>query len=200
MTSESICSDMAWTRKLTETPHRAIFKDARFCFLLFGTSIALFPLFVPPFFLPLFAGSVGLSTTTSSYLLAGAFKSDFVLTLHILRIVFCSYRLQSRIGRRSYRIWTIRRFATRQPELSPNLPRTCNGQLSSDMAFCNDSRSTCYFRGCQRILRWRAIFINAWSHHISLRSKSSQRHLLDAYVTFLFRHFVEPELTSFSAL
>ncbi|GAA5825756.1 hypothetical protein JCM5353_001414 [Sporobolomyces roseus] len=50
---------------------KAIFKDARFCFLLFGTSIALFPLFVPPFFLPLFAGSVGLSTTTSSYLLAG---------------------------------------------------------------------------------------------------------------------------------
>ncbi|GAA6061655.1 hypothetical protein JCM10212_002532 [Sporobolomyces blumeae] len=50
---------------------RSMFRDARFCFLLAGTSIALFPLFVPPFFLPLFATSVGLSATTSSYLLAG---------------------------------------------------------------------------------------------------------------------------------
>ncbi|GAA6009298.1 hypothetical protein JCM11491_004264 [Sporobolomyces phaffii] len=50
---------------------KSMFKDARFCFLLFGTSIALFPLFVPPFFLPLFATSVGLSAKTSSYLLAG---------------------------------------------------------------------------------------------------------------------------------
>ncbi|GAA5840664.1 hypothetical protein JCM3766R1_000503 [Sporobolomyces carnicolor] len=50
---------------------KSMFRDARFCFLLAGTSIALFPLFVPPFFLPLFATSVGFTAKTSSYLLAG---------------------------------------------------------------------------------------------------------------------------------
>ncbi|GAA5934047.1 uncharacterized protein JCM15063_000540 [Sporobolomyces koalae] len=72
-------SAMVLRSKLPKKPFRtggpvfdkAMFKDKRFCFLLLGTSIALFPLFVPPFFLPLFATSVGLSSTTSSYLLAG---------------------------------------------------------------------------------------------------------------------------------
>ncbi|KAJ1549960.1 hypothetical protein HK405_001775, partial [Cladochytrium tenue] len=47
-----------------------LFKDVRFTLLLVGSAIALFPLFVPPFFLPLFASSVGLSTTISSLILA----------------------------------------------------------------------------------------------------------------------------------
>ncbi|KAI9357559.1 putative monocarboxylate transporter [Zopfochytrium polystomum] len=47
------------------------FKDRRFALLVVGSSIALFPLFVPPFFLPLYAGSVGLSPAVSSVILAG---------------------------------------------------------------------------------------------------------------------------------
>ncbi|KAI9360758.1 putative monocarboxylate transporter [Zopfochytrium polystomum] len=47
------------------------FQDKRFILLLVGSSIALFPLFVPPFFLPLYANSVGLSTSMSSLVLAG---------------------------------------------------------------------------------------------------------------------------------
>ncbi|KAJ1566334.1 hypothetical protein HK405_010212, partial [Cladochytrium tenue] len=49
---------------------RTLFKDKRFTLLLVGSAIALFPLFVPPFFLPLYASSVGLSTTVSSLILA----------------------------------------------------------------------------------------------------------------------------------
>ncbi|GAA5956637.1 hypothetical protein JCM8115_000631 [Rhodotorula mucilaginosa] len=49
----------------------ALFKDVRFILLLIGTAVAIFPLFVPPFFLPLYGTSIGLSTTTSSFLLAG---------------------------------------------------------------------------------------------------------------------------------
>ncbi|GAA6040674.1 hypothetical protein JCM8097_000870 [Rhodosporidiobolus ruineniae] len=49
----------------------SLFKDARFTLLLLGTSIALFPLFVPPFFLPLYGSSIGLSASTSSLILAG---------------------------------------------------------------------------------------------------------------------------------
>lgn len=48
----------------------SLFKDTRFNLLLVGTATALFPLFVPPFFLPQYGTSVGLSTTTSSLLLA----------------------------------------------------------------------------------------------------------------------------------
>ncbi|KAI9315803.1 major facilitator superfamily domain-containing protein [Zopfochytrium polystomum] len=43
----------------------------RFTLLLVGSSVALFPLFVPPFFLPLYATSVGLSPTVASVILAG---------------------------------------------------------------------------------------------------------------------------------
>ncbi|GAA6020556.1 hypothetical protein JCM10207_008667 [Rhodosporidiobolus poonsookiae] len=49
----------------------SLFKDIRFTLLLIGTAIALFPLFVPPFFLPLYGTSLGLSASTSSLLLAG---------------------------------------------------------------------------------------------------------------------------------
>ncbi|KAI5479812.1 hypothetical protein MNV49_002624 [Pseudohyphozyma bogoriensis] len=49
----------------------SMFKDARFPLLLAGSCLAVFPLFIPPFFLPLYAGAIGLSTSTSSLLLAG---------------------------------------------------------------------------------------------------------------------------------
>ncbi|GAA5866484.1 hypothetical protein JCM8547_000639 [Rhodosporidiobolus lusitaniae] len=49
----------------------SLFRDIRFVLLLVGTAIALFPLFVPPFFLPLYGTSIGLSTTESSLILAG---------------------------------------------------------------------------------------------------------------------------------
>ncbi|GAA5834577.1 hypothetical protein JCM11251_007043 [Rhodosporidiobolus azoricus] len=49
----------------------SLFKDIRFTLLLIGTAIALFPLFVTPFFLPLFGTSIGLSTSTSAFILAG---------------------------------------------------------------------------------------------------------------------------------
>ncbi|BGP11440.1 hypothetical protein JCM10049v2_007347 [Rhodotorula toruloides] len=48
-----------------------MFRDPRFCLILAGTAIAVFPLFVPPFFLPLYGTSIGLSATTASYILAG---------------------------------------------------------------------------------------------------------------------------------
>ncbi|BGO95932.1 hypothetical protein NBRC10512_005482 [Rhodotorula toruloides] len=50
---------------------RTLFKDPRFCLILTGTAVALFPLFVPPFFLPLYSTSIGLSTTTAALILAG---------------------------------------------------------------------------------------------------------------------------------
>ncbi|GAA6058995.1 hypothetical protein JCM10212_001705 [Sporobolomyces blumeae] len=49
----------------------SLLRNPSFLCLLFGTSIAIFPLFVPPFFLPLYGTSIGLSQSTSSYLLAG---------------------------------------------------------------------------------------------------------------------------------
>ncbi|GAA5942592.1 hypothetical protein JCM10213_005913 [Rhodosporidiobolus nylandii] len=48
-----------------------LFKDPRFALLLVGTAVGVFPLFVPPFFLPLYGTSIGLSGSTSSLLLAG---------------------------------------------------------------------------------------------------------------------------------
>jgi MFS family permease len=48
-----------------------LFRELKFA-LLFATGvIATFPLFVPPFFIPLYAGSVGLSASTGAALLAG---------------------------------------------------------------------------------------------------------------------------------
>ncbi|GAA5973947.1 hypothetical protein JCM11641_001235 [Rhodosporidiobolus odoratus] len=49
----------------------SLFRDLRFILLLVGTSVAVFPLFVPPFFLPLYGSSLGLSASTSSLILAG---------------------------------------------------------------------------------------------------------------------------------
>ncbi|GAA5906385.1 hypothetical protein JCM6882_002715 [Rhodosporidiobolus microsporus] len=49
----------------------SLFKDVRFTLLLLGTAVALFPLFVTPFFLPLYGTSLGLSPSTSAFILAG---------------------------------------------------------------------------------------------------------------------------------
>ncbi|WVW86317.1 hypothetical protein I302_108359 [Kwoniella bestiolae CBS 10118] len=49
----------------------SLLKDIRFVLVLIGSAVALFPLFVPPFFLPLFATSIGLSSGAASSLLAG---------------------------------------------------------------------------------------------------------------------------------
>ncbi|KAM0754661.1 MFS general substrate transporter [Meredithblackwellia eburnea MCA 4105] len=49
----------------------SLFKDLRFCLVFFGSGLGLFPLFVPPFFLPSYATTLGLSPTTGSLLLAG---------------------------------------------------------------------------------------------------------------------------------
>lgn len=48
-----------------------MFKDLRFNLFFIAGAIALFPLFVPPFFLPLYATSIGLTPATGSIILAG---------------------------------------------------------------------------------------------------------------------------------
>ncbi|ORY64596.1 major facilitator superfamily domain-containing protein [Leucosporidium creatinivorum] len=49
----------------------SMFKDKSFLLILVGTAIGMFPLFVAPFFLPLYSTSLGLSSFTGSLLLAG---------------------------------------------------------------------------------------------------------------------------------
>lgn len=47
-----------------------LFKDFRFVLLFIGGAVATFPLFVPPFFLPLYSTSIGLSSSTAAALVA----------------------------------------------------------------------------------------------------------------------------------
>jgi len=47
-----------------------LFRDPKFILLFLGSSIATFPLLVPPFFIPLYANSVGASAALASGLLA----------------------------------------------------------------------------------------------------------------------------------
>ncbi|KAJ6527092.1 monocarboxylate transporter [Mycena capillaripes] len=49
----------------------SLFRDLRFIMLFFAGVIATFPLFVPPFFLPLYSTSVGLSPSIGAGLVAG---------------------------------------------------------------------------------------------------------------------------------
>jgi len=49
---------------------RGHFRDPKFVLLFVGSGIATFPLLVPPFFIPLYANSVGASATLASGLLA----------------------------------------------------------------------------------------------------------------------------------
>ncbi|KAF2837450.1 major facilitator superfamily transporter [Patellaria atrata CBS 101060] len=48
-----------------------LFKESRFVIIFVAAGIAVFPLFVPPFFLPLYTHSLGLSSSTGAGLVAG---------------------------------------------------------------------------------------------------------------------------------
>lgn len=48
-----------------------LFKDFRFVILFLAGAVATFPLLVPPFFLPLYSTSLGLSSSTAAALVAG---------------------------------------------------------------------------------------------------------------------------------
>lgn len=53
------------------TRHRRLFKNMQFTVLFLAGAIATFPLFVPPFFLPLYAASLGLSASAGAGIVAG---------------------------------------------------------------------------------------------------------------------------------
>ncbi|CZR54679.1 related to protein MCH2 (monocarboxylate permease homolog) [Phialocephala subalpina] len=57
--------------KTTTFVEWALFKDVKFATLFIAGSIATFPLLVPPFFLPLYANSLGLSASAGAGLVAG---------------------------------------------------------------------------------------------------------------------------------
>jgi MFS family permease len=48
-----------------------LFRQLNFAILFFAAGIGIFPLLVPPYFLPLYSSSMGLSTSTGAGLLAG---------------------------------------------------------------------------------------------------------------------------------
>ncbi|KAI0261040.1 major facilitator superfamily domain-containing protein [Gloeopeniophorella convolvens] len=58
------------TRRSPVTLEWGLFRDPKFILLFFGSGIATFPLLVPPFFIPLYANSVGASASLASGLLA----------------------------------------------------------------------------------------------------------------------------------
>jgi len=57
-------------RRSAVTVEWGLFRDPKFVLLFLGSGIATFPLLVPPFFIPLYANSVGASASLASYLLA----------------------------------------------------------------------------------------------------------------------------------
>ncbi|KAI0817266.1 major facilitator superfamily domain-containing protein [Xylaria sp. FL0064] len=67
----------AWFLKERTTVRRGgfvewrLFKDLSFVFVFIAGAIGTFPLLVPPFFIPLFANAIGLSSATGAGLLAG---------------------------------------------------------------------------------------------------------------------------------
>lgn len=58
-------------RKTARIVDWSLFKDVRYVLLFIAGAVIVFPLFVPPFFLPLFGTSLGMSATASSAMLAG---------------------------------------------------------------------------------------------------------------------------------
>ncbi|KAI1266060.1 major facilitator superfamily domain-containing protein [Xylariaceae sp. FL1019] len=67
----------AWFLKERTTVRRggfvewSLFRDPSFVFVLIAGAVGTFPLLVPPFFIPLFANAIGLSSATGAGLLAG---------------------------------------------------------------------------------------------------------------------------------
>ncbi|KIK65056.1 hypothetical protein GYMLUDRAFT_39459 [Collybiopsis luxurians FD-317 M1] len=57
-------------RRSTSTIEWPLFLDPRFVMLALGSAIGIFPLLVPPFFLPLYTNSLGLAASVGSILLA----------------------------------------------------------------------------------------------------------------------------------
>jgi MFS family permease len=51
--------------------NRTLLRDSRFIVLFVAGAIGTFPLFVPPFFLPLYSASLGLSSSVGAGLVAG---------------------------------------------------------------------------------------------------------------------------------
>ncbi|KAJ9157535.1 Monocarboxylate permease [Pleurostoma richardsiae] len=79
-----------------------LFKDPKFVLIFLAGAVATFPLLVPPFFLPLYSQSIGLSSSTGAGLLAGfnfssavgrIFCGLFCDRLGPLNTLFCSLLL-----------------------------------------------------------------------------------------------------------
>jgi len=51
--------------------NRRLFKSLTFLIILLASGLGTFPLFVPPFFLPIYSKSIGLSSSTGAGLVAG---------------------------------------------------------------------------------------------------------------------------------
>ncbi|KIY53295.1 MFS general substrate transporter [Fistulina hepatica ATCC 64428] len=70
LTIPAACMLKDRSRRAFPTVEWTLFRDPKFTCLALGSAIATFPLLVPPFFIPLYAASLGMSTTVSSVLLA----------------------------------------------------------------------------------------------------------------------------------
>lgn len=60
------------------TPPRRMYKSANFVLIAVASAIGTFPLYVPPFFLPLYANSLGFASSTGAGLVAGFTMSSAV--------------------------------------------------------------------------------------------------------------------------
>ncbi|KIJ69513.1 hypothetical protein HYDPIDRAFT_145674 [Hydnomerulius pinastri MD-312] len=65
-------------RRPAATIEWTLFRDPKFLLLFLGLAIATFPLIVPPFFIPLYASSIGISPSVGSALLAAFSLSSAV--------------------------------------------------------------------------------------------------------------------------
>lgn len=59
------------TARSSRLPDRRLFRNPSFVLVFLAGAIGTFPLFVPPFYIPLYARAVGLSSATGAGLLAG---------------------------------------------------------------------------------------------------------------------------------
>lgn len=69
----------------TNRSHRGLFKQLNFALLFVASAIGNFPLFVPPFFLPLYTNALGYKSSVGAGLVAG-----FTLSSAVGRI-FCGF-------------------------------------------------------------------------------------------------------------